>query len=129
MALSHKYRTFDQLINDVTIDFSAYALEGMIEPQQLIKVAIRVNYDLGLRINRTKDTVIEVEHNSYYLGPHRIRTNIMNMNTGELIQYNYVQANSQMLFLMTYCNWRNIMFNIPPQEVVDQSQTRSQTGT
>ena len=48
MALSHKYRTFDQLLNDVTIDFSTYAIEGMIEPQQLIKVATRVNYDLGL---------------------------------------------------------------------------------
>jgi|TARA_R100000900_G_scaffold125464_1_gene100020 hypothetical protein len=62
MALSHKYRTFDQLLNDVTIDFSSYALEGMIEPQQLIKVATRVNYDLGLRINRTKDNIVDVTH-------------------------------------------------------------------
>ena len=67
MAISHKYRTFDQLLNDVTIDFRTYALEGMIEPQQLIKVALRVNYDLGIRINRTKDTVIEVEHNKAQL--------------------------------------------------------------
>jgi hypothetical protein len=44
-----------------------YALEGMIEPQQLIKVAQRVNYDLGLRIHRTKDSVIEVEHNKAQL--------------------------------------------------------------
>jgi len=62
MAVSHKYRTFDQLINDVSVDFRTYALEGMIEPQQLIKVATRVNYDLGLRIHRTKEDVIEVEH-------------------------------------------------------------------
>ena len=62
MAISHKYRTFDQLLEDVTVDFSTYALEGMIEPQQLIKVATRVNYDLGLRINRTKETVVEIEH-------------------------------------------------------------------
>lgn len=62
MALSHKYRTFDQLLNDVTIDFSSYALEGMIEPQQLIKVATRVNYDLGLRINRTKDNIVDISH-------------------------------------------------------------------
>ena len=61
MAVSHKYRTFDQLLEDVTVDFRTYALEGMIEPQQLIKVATRVNYDLGLRIHRTKETVVDIE--------------------------------------------------------------------
>ena len=62
MALSHKFRTFDQLLEDVMVDFSTYALEGMIEPQQLIKVATRVNYDLGLRIHRTKEIVLDIEH-------------------------------------------------------------------
>ena len=62
MSVSHKYRTFDQLLEDVTVDFQSYALEGMVEPQQLIKVAIRVNYDLGLRINRTKEVIVDVEH-------------------------------------------------------------------
>lgn len=62
MAISHKYRTFDQLYSDVTVDFAAYALEGFIDPQQLIKVATRVNYDLGLRIHRTKEVVLDVEH-------------------------------------------------------------------
>ena len=62
MAISHKYRTFDQLLEDVTVDFSTYALEGMVEPQQLIKVATRVNYDLGLRIHRVKETVLDIEH-------------------------------------------------------------------
>ena len=62
MSVSHKYRTFDQLLEDVTVDFRTYALEGMIEPQQLIKVATRVNYDLGLKIHRTKEDVIQVEH-------------------------------------------------------------------
>ena len=49
MAISHKYRTFDSLMEDVSIDFSTYALEGMIDAAQLIKVATRVNYDLGLK--------------------------------------------------------------------------------
>ena len=62
MGVSQKYRTFSQLMEDVSIDFSNYALEGMIEPQQLIKVATRVNYDLGLRIHRTKEVVIDIEH-------------------------------------------------------------------
>ena len=63
MGVSNKYRTFDQLLEDVSVDFSSYALEGMIEPQQLIKVATRVNYDLGLRIHRTKEAIIDIEHN------------------------------------------------------------------
>jgi hypothetical protein len=62
MGVSNKYRTFSQLMEDVSIDFSNYSLEGMIEPQQLIKVATRVNYDLGLRIHRTKETVLDIEH-------------------------------------------------------------------
>jgi len=63
MGVSNKYRTFDQLLEDVSVDFATYSLEGMIEPQQLIKVATRVNYDLGLRIHRTKETIVEIEHN------------------------------------------------------------------
>ena len=62
MGVSNNYKTFSQLMEDVSIDFSTYALEGMIEPQQLIKVAQRVNYDLGLRIHRTKQVIIDIEH-------------------------------------------------------------------
>jgi hypothetical protein len=62
MSVSHKYRNFNQLLEDVSIDFATYALEGMIEPQQLIKVATRVNYDLGLKIHRTKEVVLDIEH-------------------------------------------------------------------
>ena len=62
MSVSHKYRTFDSLYEDVSVDFANYALENMIEPAQLIKVATSVNYDLGLRIHRTKEVVLEIEH-------------------------------------------------------------------
>jgi hypothetical protein len=56
-----KYRTFDQLLDEVFVDFQNYNLQNMIEPHQLIKVAKRVNYDLGLRIFMTKQAVLEVE--------------------------------------------------------------------
>lgn len=56
-----KYRTFNQLLSDIQVDFQNLALENMIEPQQLIKVAKRVNYDLGLRIFKTKETLLNVE--------------------------------------------------------------------
>jgi hypothetical protein len=57
-----KYRTFDQLIEDVSVDMTGLALENKIEPQQLIKMARKVNYDLGLRINQTKETILDVCH-------------------------------------------------------------------
>jgi hypothetical protein len=82
-----KYRTFDQLFEDVTVDFNAYALENMIDPQTLIKIARKLNYDLGLRINQTRERILEIEHgraklpdNFYTLnfvmvcGEHEIRT-------------------------------------------------------
>jgi hypothetical protein len=56
------YRTFDELLDEVLIDFQTYSLENMIEPQTLIKIATRVNYDLGLRINQTKEIILEVCH-------------------------------------------------------------------
>lgn len=57
-----KYRTFDQLLEDVTVDLNTFALENMIEPQQLIKLVKKINYDLGLRINQQKETILEVCH-------------------------------------------------------------------
>jgi hypothetical protein len=63
MKTEPKYRTFDELLNEVATDFVQYNNEGMIEPGQLIKVAQRVNYDLGLRINGTKEKVLDIEKN------------------------------------------------------------------
>lgn len=57
-----RYRTFDQLLEDVTIDLNTFALENMIEPQQLIKLAKKINYDLGLRINQTKEVALDICH-------------------------------------------------------------------
>lgn len=57
-----KYRTFDQLLEDVTVDLNTFALENMIEPQQLIKLVKKINYDLGLRINQTTEVILDVCH-------------------------------------------------------------------
>jgi hypothetical protein len=57
-----KYRTFDQLLGEISTDFAIYNNEGLIEPAQLIKVAQRVSYDLGLRIHGTKEKILELEH-------------------------------------------------------------------
>ena len=57
-----KYRTFESLLNDIQVDFQNYSLQNMIEPQQLIKIAKKINYDLGLRIYMTKEALLEVEN-------------------------------------------------------------------
>jgi len=56
-----KYRTFDELLAEVGTDLVQYNNENMIEPGQLIKVAQRVNYDLGLRIHSTKEKILDIE--------------------------------------------------------------------
>jgi hypothetical protein len=61
MKTELQYRTFDELLNEVSTDFVIYSNEGMIEPAQLIKVAQRVNYDLGLRIHGTKEKVLDID--------------------------------------------------------------------
>lgn len=61
MKTELQYKTFDQLLDEVYADFTTYSIEGMIEPGQLIKVAQRVNYDLGLRIHGTKEKVLDIE--------------------------------------------------------------------
>ena len=62
MALTEPaYRTFDDLLDSVKIDLYTWDLEGLINPQQLIKVAMRVNYDLGVRIQRTLSRTIEIK--------------------------------------------------------------------
>jgi hypothetical protein len=56
-----KYRTFDELLGEVATDFTMYNNEGLIEPSQLIKIAQKINYDLGLKIHGTKEKVLEIE--------------------------------------------------------------------
>lgn len=65
--LELRYRTFDELLSDIMVDFSSYAVENMIEPQQLIKIAKRVNKDLGLKIYKTKEGIFELNHNKIKL--------------------------------------------------------------
>tara|TARA_R110002126_G_scaffold147158_1_gene293179 strand:- start:269 stop:1267 length:999 start_codon:yes stop_codon:yes gene_type:complete len=61
MSYILRYRTFDQLLAEAAIDFPNYDNMDLIAPAQLIKVAKRVNYELGLKIFQTKEIVLEVE--------------------------------------------------------------------
>jgi len=56
-----KYRTFDSLVEDIKLDLKNISSDSVIDPGVLIKVARRVNYDLGLKIHKTKEVVLEIE--------------------------------------------------------------------
>lgn len=62
MKTELKYKTLTQLLNEVSVDFTMFNTENLIDPAQLIKVAQRVTYDLGLRIHGTKEKVLEICH-------------------------------------------------------------------
>ena len=48
-------------MEEINIDFQNYDLQNYIEPAQLIKVVRRINYDLGLRIMKTSEELLDVE--------------------------------------------------------------------
>jgi hypothetical protein len=63
MSYNHslQYRTFDAVLADVANDFKKYQLRDLIDPSEMVKVVKRVNYDLGLRIQQTREVILEVE--------------------------------------------------------------------
>lgn len=60
MKAALKYRTFDELLDSVKIDLSGIDLEGMIEPQSLIKRALYINKQLGIKVQQRKRALVEV---------------------------------------------------------------------
>ena len=59
---SLSYRTFSELLDGVRIDLQSYQSHGDIDEASLIKVATRINYELGLRIYQPKETMLEVRN-------------------------------------------------------------------
>lgn len=62
-----KYKKFDSLVDDVMLSFKNYTLENLIDPQDLISVAKWVTADLGLRIYKTQETILELNHHKVKL--------------------------------------------------------------
>jgi len=69
MYTALKYRTFDELLDSVKIDLKGVDIEGLIDPQTLIKKAMKVNKELGIKLNPKKATCLEIENNSALLPP------------------------------------------------------------
>lgn len=56
-----QYRTYDELLAAVLSDFKTFDQEGMIDPQDLIKVAQSINTELSVRINSMKEIMMDVD--------------------------------------------------------------------
>ena len=57
-----QFRSLDQLLGEVKTDFYSFDQESLIQTSELIKIAQVCNYDLGLRIYKTKETILDVKH-------------------------------------------------------------------
>lgn len=63
MKTTLQYRTFDDLVESVRSDFYTFDQDNFINPQELIKIAIKINYELGLKINQSRGKIIDVKNN------------------------------------------------------------------
>lgn len=54
------FLTLDQLMSSIESDLSVYADNGMINRGSVIKIVKRVNEDLGLKINKEKQCVVDI---------------------------------------------------------------------
>lgn len=57
-----QYKTFNQLMASVESDLGRYADEGIIDEMLYIKEARKINAELGLKINKEKEIIIDVEN-------------------------------------------------------------------
>lgn len=64
-----KYKRFSELLADVRTDLEMYDAYGLVDPAQMIKVALLCIKDLGLRIYQLKEDVIDVENGRVALDP------------------------------------------------------------
>jgi hypothetical protein len=56
-----KYKTFSQLMSGIEQDLNNFTDEGFVDRGKYIKEARKVNEDLGLKINRERETVLDVK--------------------------------------------------------------------
>lgn len=56
-----QYKTYDELLAEVMMDFKKWASNGMIDGSELIKVAQKINKRLGNKLRKEKQTILYVE--------------------------------------------------------------------
>lgn len=55
-----KYRTFKELLDSVKLSLKTYDIENMIDAQQLIRVAMLINRQLGFKVNPNRTKALEL---------------------------------------------------------------------
>lgn len=55
-----RYRTLDEVIASASIDLSSWYTEGVIETAELIGIIQEINWELGIQIQETKETVLDI---------------------------------------------------------------------
>lgn len=108
-----EYRTYDQLLAEIQTDFKNYDLESFINPQEFIKVAKRCNKELGLRIFKTNECVLDVEN-----GKAKLPNNFQVLNFAFMLSSHYV---IEPVISGTHVESVNLgpVYNPGPPEVID----------
>lgn len=75
-----KYRTVTSLIADCKNDLKSYDNKGKIDTSELIKIARKCNYEIGFKLNQTKETIIELNR-----GKIKLPEDFMKYNFGLLL--------------------------------------------
>jgi len=101
-----KYKTFDSLLEDVKLDMKNFSLEGKIDPATLYRVATQVNYDLGLRINMTKEVLLEICGNKVKLPDDFYVMNFANLCGEHTVTYAMPQGTNIQEVPFPYPNYR-----------------------
>lgn len=76
-----QYRTLDELLDSVTIDLKGIDWENMVEPIELIKVAERINAELGVSVSPRIDRCLDLKN-----GVAKLPTGFHAMNNVWLLQ-------------------------------------------
>jgi hypothetical protein len=81
MQKETEYRTFEELIDTVSIDLKGIDWENIVEPIELIGVAERINAEFGLKISPKVDRCLMIEN-----GRAKLPVGFHAMNTAWLLQ-------------------------------------------
>jgi len=108
-----QYRPIDELIAEANIVLKKYNSSSVIQPADIIDIAWKVTYDLGLRIFQVNENVLELYH---YIA--KLPDNFFSLNYAFLCalkeQYNIIPTGTQLEVIPTTPEHRNFCDGVTP---------------
>lgn len=101
-----KYRTLSQIVDAASIDLSHFYADGVIETAELISIVQEINWELGIQIQATKETVLDIDN-----GRTKLPNNFDFMNFGFICSHYTQYFTSQSLTQF------EVPFNVPQTPV------------